>query len=77
MSIVGVLTFPTYISGDRVRYSLGSSQNGFAKLRYQFGLSVVPTKDIQFVTGQFEDAAAKRSVCPTTHAVRTPPPLQP
>ena len=26
---------------------------------------------------RFEDAAANRSVCPTTQAVRTPPPLQP
>jgi len=51
--MVGVLTFPTYIRGERARYSLGSSQNGFAKFRYQFGLSVVPTKDSQFVTGQF------------------------
>ena len=77
MSMVGVFTLPTYMIGERFKYSLGSSQNIFAKFRYQFGLSVVPTKDIQFVTGQFDEAAAKRSVCPTTQAVRTPPPLQP
>ncbi len=63
--------------GERRRCSLGSSQNGLAKLRYQLGESVVPTKLIQLVTGQLELAAAKRSVCPTIHAVRTPPPEQP
>ena len=29
------------------------------------------------MTGQLADAAAKRSVWPTVHAVSTPPPLQP
>ena len=41
------------------------------------GLSVVPTKLIQFVTGQLELAAANRFVCPTIHAVSTPPPEHP
>jgi hypothetical protein len=38
---------------------------------------VVPTKPSQFVTGQFADAAAKRSVCPTIQEVGTPSPEQP
>ena len=43
----------------------------------QAGMSVVPTIEIQFVTGQSDAAAANLSSCPTTQAVRTPPPLQP
>ena len=39
--------------------------------------AVVPTRESQFTTGQLADAAAKRSVCPTTQAVSTPPPEQP
>src|SRR5690606_20901441 len=77
ISIVGVVTLPTYISGERRRCSLGSSQGSFSKLRYQDAPSVVPTKLSQFVTGQFAEAAANRSVWPTVHDVSTPPPLQP
>src|SRR5256885_15792019 len=77
ISIVGVFTFPTYMIGERRRYSLGSSQNGFSKFSYQLAPSVRPTKLIQLITGQSDAAAAKRSVCPTVHAVRTPPPEQP
>ena len=61
MSMVGVLTFPTYMREERLRCSLGSSQGRLAKLRYQPGLSVVPTKESQLVTGQLADAAAKRN----------------
>ena len=46
-------------------------------MKYQLAPSVVPTKLSQSMTGQLADAAAKRSVWPTIHAVRTPPPLQP
>src|SRR5688572_20727689 len=77
MSIVGVFTLPTYMIGERRRCSLGSCHGNFSKLWYQLAPSVVPTKLIQFVTGQFALAAAKRSVCPTIHDVSTPPPEQP
>jgi hypothetical protein len=77
MRNVGVLTFPTYMSGERRRCSLGSSHGSFAKLRYHEAPSVVPTNDSQLVTGQSTPAAAKRSVWPTIQDVSTPPPLQP
>src|SRR6185312_12678339 len=63
--------------GERRRYSLGSSQNGFSKFPYQLAPSVSPTKLIQSITGQSAAAAAKRSVWPTVHDVSTPPPEQP
>src|SRR5258708_21279706 len=75
--IVGVFTCPTYMIGERRRCSVGSSQNGFSKLRYQPDPSVSPTKLIQSITGQSDAAAVKRSVCPTTHALSTPPPEHP
>src|SRR5688500_8780919 len=77
MSIVGVFTLPTYMIGERRRCSLGSSHGYFSKLLYQPEPSVVPTKLIQLVTGQFADAAAKRSVWPTIQDVSTPPPEHP
>src|SRR5437867_12016546 len=77
INIVGVFTLPTYMIGERRRYSLGSSQNGFSKFSYQPEPSVWPTKLIQLITGQSDAAAAKRSVWPTVHAVSTPPPEQP
>src|SRR6185437_9679810 len=70
-------TLPTYMIGERFRYSLGSSQNGFSKFSYQPAPSVSPTKLIQSITGQSAAAAANRLVCPTVHAVSTPPPEQP
>ena len=39
--------------------------------------AVVPTNDIQLVTGHSTDAALNRVVWPTTQAVSTPPPLHP
>ena len=77
MSMVGVVTLPTYISGERRRCSEGSSQGKCSKFLYQVAPSVVPTNDSQLVTGQLADAARKRSVWPTTHEVSTPPPEQP
>ena len=78
MSIVGVVTLPMYISGERRRCSAGDPPKGMlSKLRYQPMPSVVPTNESQLMTGQFDEAAAKRSVWPTTQAVSTPPPEQP
>ena len=62
MSMVGVVTLPTYMIGERRRCSDGSSHGKCSKLRYQVAPSVVPTNENQFVTGQFADAAAKRFV---------------
>ena len=62
ISMVGVFTLPTYMSGERLRCSLGSSQGYFSKLLYHDAPSVVPTKLIQLMTGHIETAAAKRSV---------------
>src|SRR5690349_1208059 len=77
MSIVGVFTLPTYMMGERRRCSDGSSHGSLSKFLYQPDPSVVPTKLIQLMTGQLADAAAKRLVWPTVHAVSTPPPEQP
>src|SRR3990172_7450776 len=75
--MVGVVTLPTYMRGERRRCSEGSSHGSLAKFWYQLGPSVVPTNDSQLITGQLEDAAVKRFVWPTIQAVSTPPPLQP
>ena len=64
--------------GDLSNQLVGSSQKGTSNhLKVQAGISVVPTIDIQFVTGHRDAAAANLSSCPITQAVRTPPPLQP
>ena len=64
--------------GDLSSQFFGSSQKGTSNhSNVQAGMSVVPTIEIQFVTGQSDAAAANLSSCPTTQAVRTPPPLQP
>ena len=74
ISIVGVFTLPTYLSGERFQCSVMSSHGFFSKLLYQLGPSVLPTKLIQSITGQLADAAANWFVCPTIQAVSTPPP---
>ena len=40
-------------------------------------MSAVSTKLYQLMTGYHDTAARKRSVRPTSQAVRTPPPLPP
>ena len=78
MSSVGVLTFPTYISGDCLSQGAGSSQNGLSNHWVSNnGMSLSPWKLIQSITGQRTAAAAKRSVWPMVQLESTPPPLQP
>ena len=78
MTSVGVVTLPTYMSGEYLSHGAGSSQNGFAKKLYvKSGTSVWPAMLIQFVTGHRTAAPANRFVCPMTQLESTPPPLQP
>ena len=78
MNNVGVLMYPVLMIGDLSSQLVGSSQKGTSNhSKVHAGISVVPTIDIQLVTGQSDAAAANLSSWPTTHAVNTPPPLQP
>ena len=75
---VGVLIWPVRIMGDLSNQFVGSSQKGTSNhSKVQAGMSVVPTMDIQLVTGQSDAAAANLLSWATTHAVKIPPPLQP
>src|SRR6266853_2082432 len=78
ISIVGVVTLPTYISDECASHWSGLSQNGASKKLYvNSGMSVSPAMLIQSITGQRTAAAAKRVVCPITQLDKTPPPEHP
>src|SRR5664279_4071446 len=78
ISSVGVVTLPTYMSGEYLSHAVGSSQNGLSNhCLVKSGISVSPRKESQSITGQRTAAAAKRVVCPIVQLDSTPPPLQP
>src|SRR5215510_1651904 len=52
MTTVGVVTLPTYMSGDCLSHCSGFSQNGASKKLYvKNGMSVWPAKLSQSITG--------------------------
>src|SRR5678816_2484424 len=78
ITTVGVVTLPTYMSGDCLSHCSGFSQNGASKKLYvKNGMSVWPAKLSQSITGHRTAAPAKRFVWPITQLERTPPPEQP
>ena len=78
MNIIGVFTRSMYVIGERALKSSGSSNGALRNhVGWKSVKSAVYQKFDQSAMSRCATAAAKRSVCPTTQFVSSPPPLPP